>query len=93
MSRTGQSLRGELVHYESCMLDAAGDARWFDIRYIPRRGPGESVTGFFVLVLDVTATKQAEAALRESRERLDNILSSLEDVVWSTSPMVRKSSS
>ena len=43
------------------------------------------MAGFFVLVLDVTAKKQAEAALRESRERLDNILSSLDDVVWSSS--------
>ncbi|MGK7876059.1 MAG: EAL domain-containing protein [Xenococcaceae cyanobacterium] len=34
---------------------------------------------------DITERRQAEEALRESQERLDSILSSLEDVVWSTS--------
>ena len=80
-----RALRGELVQYENCVNDAAGEAHWFDIRYIPRKTPDGTVAGFFVLVLDVTAKKQAEAALRESRERLDNILSSLDDVVWSAS--------
>jgi len=40
-------------------------------------------TGELVLANDVTTRLQAEIALRESQQRLDNVLSSLQDVVWS----------
>jgi PAS domain S-box-containing protein len=78
-------LRGELLHYERCIDDSAGQPHWFDIRYIPRRAVDGTVAGFFALVFDITPQKQAETALRESRERLDDILASLDDVVWSSS--------
>ncbi|OLP15798.1 GGDEF domain-containing protein [Leptolyngbya sp. 'hensonii'] len=40
-------------------------------------------TGTLGMITDITDRKQAEAALRQSEQRLDEILSSLEDVVWS----------
>lgn len=53
----------------------------------------EQVTGFIVALADISEYKQVEEALRLkekalrlSQERLDSILSSLEDVVWSIFP-------
>ena len=43
-----------------------------------------------VVCEDITERKQAELALQESQERLNNILSSLEDAVWSISAETRE---
>jgi len=80
------ALAGEVIHYERCVASPDGEAHWFDIRYIPRRDVDGTVTGIFALVFDITIQKNAELALCENRERLDGILSSLDDVVWSSSP-------
>ncbi|MEB3830064.1 PAS domain S-box protein [Phormidium sp. CCY1219] len=42
-----------------------------------------NLQGIICLAQDISARKRAEAALRESQERIDNILSSLQDIVWS----------
>lgn len=39
-----------------------------------------------VICVDVTDRVQAERALQESRDRMDSILSSMRDIVWSISP-------
>ena len=46
---------------------------------------GES-TDLAVIAVEVTDRKRAEEALRQSEERLNSILSSLSDVVWSITP-------
>jgi PAS domain S-box-containing protein len=81
-----RALAGEVVRYERALDDAAGRAHWFDIRYIPRAATDGAGSGFFALVFDITAQKEAELALRDSRERLDGILTSLDDAVWSSTP-------
>ena len=81
-----QSLTGQSVRYERCLPGLDGQPHWFDIRYIPRATKDGKVPGFFALVFDITKAKEAGEALRESRERLDGILDSLDDVVWSSTP-------
>lgn len=80
-----KALNGQEVHYERCLTAAAGKRTWLDVRYIPSPAVDGRVSGYFVLIFDVTPRKEAELALRESQERLDGILSSLDDVVWSCS--------
>ncbi len=41
---------------------------------------------FLSLTRDITDRKQADAALQETRDRLNAVLSSLDDAVWSTGP-------
>ena len=48
----------------------AGTTRYLDFVYQPVRDAEGAVTGIFVLGSDVTERKQAEAALRDSEERL-----------------------
>ncbi|MDP3209612.1 MAG: PAS domain S-box protein, partial [Rhodoglobus sp.] len=79
-------LGGQTVRYQSNPKGPDGRSYWFDVQYVPRRGDDGAVTGFFVLVFDVSATKEIEEALRDSRSRLDSILNSMADVVWSTTP-------
>ena len=80
------ALGGQTVRYQSHPTGPDGRSYWFDVQYVPRRDEGGAVTGFFVLVFDISENKQAEEALRDSRSRLDSILNSMEDVVWSTTP-------
>ncbi|MEP0917091.1 PAS domain S-box protein [Leptolyngbya sp. DQ-M1] len=46
--------------------------------------------GALGMLTDVTDRRRAEMALRESEQRLNNILGSLEDVVWSVSAATRE---
>jgi PAS domain S-box-containing protein len=65
---------------------ADGQHRWVQVDSVPRfDATGEPVEVVSSLI-DVTARKQAELALRESEARLHSILGSIDDVVWSVSP-------
>ena len=80
------ALSGQTVRYHSHPTGPDGKSYWFDVQYVPRRGENGAVTGFFVLVFDISESKQTETALRDSRSRLDSILNSMQDVVWSSTP-------
>ena len=81
-----KALAGGPVRYQSNPTGPGGDSRWFDVQYVPRRRGDGAVSGFFALVFDITETKRSEIALHDSRSRLDSILNSMEDVVWSCTP-------
>ncbi|RIL01327.1 MAG: hypothetical protein DCC71_18125 [Proteobacteria bacterium] len=72
-----RALRGEEVHFETEAPYRSGGKRWIDAHYVPHRDAAGRVRGFFVLVLDVSARKRAERALRESDARLAAILEQL----------------
>ena len=54
--------------------------------YFPIPALDGKSTDLAVIVAEVTDRKQAEEALRKSEERLNSILNSLSDVVWSMTP-------
>ena len=60
---------GQAVRYQTKATNPEGRSFWFDVQYTPRRIADGPVTGVFVLVFDITQSKQAELALRESEER------------------------
>ncbi|MBI4986189.1 MAG: PAS domain-containing protein, partial [Rhodocyclales bacterium] len=72
------ALRGEYrtFEYDLPTLDGAG-IRHALAHYIPDVVDGE-VHGFYVLVTDVTAAKQGEAAIRDSEERLRAMYANLQ---------------
>ncbi|MEO6742794.1 MAG: PAS domain S-box protein [Chthoniobacteraceae bacterium] len=77
-------LAGQTVRFQSNPASPDGKSHWFDVQYVPRRGEGGAVLGFFVLVFDISEQKQIELALRDSRSRLDGILNDLHEVVYSS---------
>ncbi len=58
-------LKGETVSYESALSSPLGE-RFIHATYIPDKAEDGRVKGFFALVQDISARKQAEIALLES---------------------------
>jgi two-component system, cell cycle sensor histidine kinase and response regulator CckA len=74
-------LTGERVTFETQVHVPTGteDAR---VTFVPDLDPNREVIGFFVLAFDITARRQAEAALRESDRRLKTLISNLPGCVY-----------
>jgi len=64
------ALSGQPAHYEAEVPYRAG-MRWVRASYIPHRDERGAVSGFVALVVDVSASKQTEAALQQARDELD----------------------
>ena len=63
-----------------------GTPFWNELNISPVFDGEGYLTNFVGIQTDITERKRAEVALRESKERLNGILSSLDDVVWSMTP-------
>jgi PAS domain S-box-containing protein len=67
----GAVLRGEKVHVEQA-YPVRGVLSHFMIDYIPDLAEDGSVAGFYIMVMDITARKNAEIRQAESERRADN---------------------
>ena len=79
---TRQVLTGERVTFESQTRTAAGGAVHWLVTLVPDFDSDRNVIGFFVIALDITARKHAEAALQESDRRLTTLLGNLPGCVY-----------
>ncbi len=73
------ALSGQTVRYQSHPTGPDGRSYWFDVQYVPRRGEGGAVTGFFVLVFDISESKKAEEARHVAAEFTKNLIGSMQD--------------
>ncbi|MBI5284641.1 MAG: PAS domain S-box protein [Chloroflexi bacterium] len=75
-------LRGETVTFErDARHYRTGDPTVLHITYVPDAGAQGEVRGFFVLVHDVTESKRAEEALRETTRELEHRVADLETLL------------
>ncbi|MBF2089305.1 MAG: EAL domain-containing protein [Synechococcales cyanobacterium K44_A2020_017] len=63
-----------------------GSVRYLSMNGSPLRDSARAIAGVVFSIADMTEQRRMEAALRESEYRLNSILDSLDDVVWSYSP-------
>ena len=74
------------LEHEFRIVRSDGSVRWVHSRGRASYDATGRPIRFVGTTQDITARKEAELALSESRERLDSILGSLDDVVWSSTP-------
>ncbi len=65
-----EALSGRRVKFDQQFLGPASIGRLLQVTYAPECDERGTVTGFIAAIVDITDRKQAEAALRESEERL-----------------------
>ena len=75
--RSGQPL----IDREETVLDREGRKRWLLTTKVPLRDGGGVVTGLVGISHDITARRQAEAALREQRDFAESLVETAQAVV------------
>ena len=78
------ALAGETVSFEDEEPDKHGPglSGWTEETYVPHLAPDGTVEGVYVLAVDITGRKRAEAALRASEERFRQFAEATDDVLW-----------
>ncbi len=73
----------EAVTYERQLKAPDGSPRWIEVNLLPHLGPDGEPQSSFVLINDITKHRLAEAAVRESEERLAKFMqASAEGIVF-----------
>lgn len=67
--------------YERRFHTRDGSERWMEISATPLMDAEGHFTGSFAMLTDITARKKAEAALRESEERLRTLINAMPDII------------
>jgi diguanylate cyclase (GGDEF)-like protein/PAS domain S-box-containing protein len=71
------------VSYVRSVPGAAGRNRWLEVSLVPHLGSDGHPFGAFVLISDITRHREAEAAVRESEERMAKFMAaSVEGIVF-----------
>jgi diguanylate cyclase (GGDEF)-like protein/PAS domain S-box-containing protein len=71
------------VRYERQLADAGGRTRHIEVHLLPHLDAGGEAAGAFVLISDISRHRRAEAAMRESEERLAKFMhASAEGIVF-----------
>ena len=78
--KTEQSIRCEYRVFQ-----ADGETRWISDRFFPIKNERGEVYRIARIASDITNLKKIEKELQETKDRLDSILNSIQDVVWSIS--------
>lgn len=75
---------------EEAFTDAAGRVRWMQTTKRPIVSPDGTAHQVLGVAADITASKQAENALRQSEERFRQIAENIREVFWITEPRDNK---
>jgi PAS domain S-box-containing protein len=77
---------GEPYDFEARIRRFDGVYRWFQVRGLPLRDPGERIARWYVLLTDIDDRKRAEDALRASERNLKLSIDTIPALAWSASP-------
>ncbi len=77
-----RALRGEAVDGHEVYLPDAADGQWLNVSARPLHSDSGTITGGVMVVRDISASKRAELALRESEERYALAARGANDGLW-----------
>ncbi|AUB34512.1 DNA-binding response regulator, OmpR family, containings REC and winged-helix [Nostoc flagelliforme CCNUN1] len=70
LNAIGCAKAGKISTFQGCLPTQTGEPKWWDNKISPIKGVDGQVERLLCISRDITARRQAEAALRESEERL-----------------------
>ncbi len=74
-------------HDAACRFRGAdGRYRWFAVRAEPLRASDGRVVSWYGVLIDIDDQRKAEDALRESEDKLRQIIDTVPGLIWSTAP-------
>ncbi|TAF03965.1 MAG: PAS domain S-box protein, partial [Nostocales cyanobacterium] len=79
-------LSGEQVNYETQIFYQDGTKYDTNVTYIPQFNQQEQVAGFVALIRDITEQKQAELALKKSKEKFRKLTEKVRVIPWEADP-------
>lgn len=77
---------GEPYENEHRIRRYDGEYRWFRNAGMPSRDAGGRITGWYGTTIDIHDQKTAELALRESEQRLQQLIDAVPALIWGTTP-------
>lgn len=83
---TNEPFKGTAVAIEFVLPDGKRQWRYVDFVFQPITDTAGQPAGIFVQASDVTEATTAMAALRESEQRFEAIVNSIDQMIWSTRP-------
>ena len=84
-----QVLEGKYVHYEVKYPQPDGTEIWYDARLSPINNDNGEVLGMLVDLHDVTESKVNVQNLQSAYERIQAHISSIKDMAWKQSHLIR----
>ena len=71
--RIHEALRGEFVRYDTALPSAEGSTSPVEVTYVPRFEDQGAVSGFFVIIIDLTERVRAQEADQAHRDALAHV--------------------
>jgi PAS domain S-box-containing protein len=68
------------------MRGAGGGYRWFEVRGEPLRASDGTVLNWYGVLIDIDDRRKADEALRESEDKLRQIIDTVPGLIWSNGP-------
>lgn len=83
---SNEPYQGKAVPVEFMRADGERQGRYVDFVFQPITDTAGQPSGIFIQASDVTEATTAMAALRESEQRFEAIVNSIDQMIWSTRP-------
>jgi len=83
---TGEPYQGRAVAVEFVLPNGERQLRYVDFVFQPIEDTNGQTSGIFVQASDVSEAATAMAALRDSEQRFEAIVNSIDQMIWSTRP-------
>jgi PAS domain S-box-containing protein len=89
VSFTKAVLKGNTINYEINYPQADGSVIWYYVSLFPITNSSKEILGMMMALYDITERKNAEHDLKSAYERIQSHISSIKDMAWKQSHLIR----